>query len=739
MPSLRTPAKLAIIPLTGAILLGASASHAQQGTGNSATVLPEVIVTATPTDDAGEPDPSIVSPGANTAKEKLKSVPGAVSIVPRTNFDLGRGAYLEDFIRFTPGVLIQSNQGAEDTKVSTRGSGTQEDDNIIGLSLLVDGIPMNQGDGEAFLHDIDLQSVKYAEVYRGADAFRYGSVTLGGAINLVTFTGREGSPLSARVTFGSFGYTEQQVSSSWSHGPWDMHLSVLNHTLEGFREWSQENFQKVEFSLGYKFSEQAENRLYFFYGRLAQNNPSGLTKEEMYANPTQTSPESIQQRWSTKWDYERIMDSFVMKGDDWKLTLALNWNHRQQTQNSEFDDDFLSGGVRFYSDDYSADLVYENTSDLFGRKNRFTAGLIPMWEPESDSFYADPNGRIGKVLFADRTYYLTLPFFFENQHYLTKQFSILTGAQVVYVDRIFRDRLKNDPLGDQSHDDHFLALNPKLGLSYEWNEKCLAYLNFSRSFQPPSFDQSIGIIEGEDGGHIYNHILSQKGWTLEVGTRGESGPFTWDFAIYRSWLRDELLDLNNPQGVPLGTVNAPHTIHQGLEIGLETEVLHSVFIKDIVAAHDSKDAKDGKSIREPRKTDRLLLDQTYNLADYRFSNDATYGNNRIAGNPEQFYKAELRYEHPSGFYLGANVEWNITKYPVDEANTLFADPYALMGVRAGYKTKKGLQVYFEAKNLLDKTYAAVVEPIADARTADDVDSFHPGNGRAFYGGIAWVW
>jgi hypothetical protein len=58
-------------------------------------------------------------------------------------------------------------------KVSIRGSGIQSDA-IAGLELLIDGIPLNQADGEAFLHDIDLHSAQYAEVSRGADAMPIG-------------------------------------------------------------------------------------------------------------------------------------------------------------------------------------------------------------------------------------------------------------------------------------------------------------------------------------------------------------------------------------------------------------------------------------------------------------------------------------------------------------------------------------------------------------------------------------
>jgi iron complex outermembrane recepter protein len=694
-----------------------------------ADTLPEVVVTAT-----APLETSLLSPSVSAAQERLRSIPGAVSVVPSTDFARGRGTYLEDFLRYQPGLVIASGQGSEDTHVSIRGSG-QDNDDIIGLNILIDGIPINQGDGEAFLHDLDLQSVKYAEVYRGADALRYGGVTLGGAINLVTLTGRDADPFTARVSLGSFGFTEQAISSGWNSGPWDAYLSIFNHTLDGYRAFSQENYQKIFFSLGYKFSESAENRFYVFYGRLDQNNPSSLTKAAMYASPRQTEDEAVHEDWSTKWQYERLMDRFALKGDEWTFQISLEWNHRQQTQRSEFEDDFRLGAVRFYSDDYAADVVYESTADLFGAKNRFTAGLLPSFEAESDSFYANPNGNLGALLFADRTYYLNFPVFVENQHYFTKRFSVLSGFQAVYVDRIFKDRFDSATLGNQSHDDHFLALNPKLGVAWQWNDKSTVYLNVSRSFQPPSFDESIGVQEGVDGGQVFHELHSQKAITLELGTRGEAGPCKWDLAFYRSWVRDELLDLNNNQGVPLGTVNAPQTIHQGIEAGLEIEVAHSLLVKSLSLTS----ARDGKETRSENKTDHLVLQQTYNLSDFRFSGDPVYGNNRIAGTPVQFYKAELRYEHPSGIYFGPNVEWNIVKYPVDEANSLFADPYALLGFRAGYKTKKGLQLYFEVKNILNKTYAASVEPIADARSGDDTDSFNPGNGRAFYGGVSWIW
>ncbi len=93
----------------------------------------------------------------------------------------------------------------------------------------------------------------------------------------------------------------------------------------------------------------------------------------------------------------------------------------------------------------------------------------------------------------------------------------------------------------------------------------------------------------------------------------------------------------------------------------------------------------------------------------------------------------------SGFYAGPNVQCNFARYPVDQANTLFADSYALLGFKIGYRPRKGLSIFLEAKNLTDERFASAVDPIADARTGDEAQIFHPGDGRAFYGGVSWSW
>jgi iron complex outermembrane receptor protein len=229
--------------------------------------------------------------------------------------------------------------------------------------------------------------------------------------------------------------------------------------------------------------------------------------------------------------------------------------------------------------------------------------------------------------------------------------------------------------------------------------------------------------EGENSSVVYTPLHPQRGQTLELGTRGEHGRFEWELSLYHSWLRNELLELNDANGNDIGAVNVERSYHQGIEASLDIELLKSVFLEK---------KKEGGG-------DRLTFSQSYTLNDFHFDDDSVYGHNRIAGVPQHFYEAELLYTTASGFYAGPNVQCNITHYPVDQANTLFADSYALLGFKIGYRAKKGFSIFLEAKNLTDQRFAAAVDPIADARTAFDAQVFHPGDGRAFYGGVSWSW
>jgi iron complex outermembrane receptor protein len=443
----------------------------------------------------------------------------------------------------------------------------------------------------------------------------------------------------------------------------------------------------------------------------------------MENDPSQAIPLAIAQHWNKEWSYVHLADKLSIETDEIQFDAGVFWFHRDLEHSAFFSPDFRQGIEMFYSDNFGGNLNFVSHHEFFGHRNILTIGLSPQFEDEHSQNYANLFGHPGVTTARGEGISVNVPFYLEDQFYVAPQLSILAGAQAMFAERHFIDEFVNDAEGNQSNRQDFWGFNPKLGAIYEINRETQAFMNFSRSWQAPSLDNLVEFAEGPNSSVVYTPLQPQHAWTIEIGSRGQYSRIQWELSLYRSWLRNELLELNDRFGNDIGTTNVRHSIHQGIEASLEIELLQEILI-----------SKQGN-----HAGDRLSFNQSYTLNDLHFDEDSVYGDNRIAGIPIHVYQAQLLYETPSGFYAGPNVQCNLSRYPVDQANTLFADSYALLGFRAGLERSNGFSVFLDFKNLTNQRYASSIDVIADARTEPNPEIFHPGDGRSFYGGISWSW
>jgi iron complex outermembrane receptor protein len=665
---------------------------------------------------------SLTSPSADQAAAQKKEIPGGFTIKTADEMERGRVSNFLDLLQGVPGLFMQSENGVEMSKVSIRGSGIESDDEPLGVEFLLDGISFNQGDGETIIEDFDVSTLKYAEVYRGATAFKYGSLTMGGAINLVPFTGYDAPSYQLQLEGGSYGFVRGEASAAGVDGPIDYYASLSGRYRDGYRAHSQEDTELLFADIGDKISDNLENRFYLTLDQENRQLPGGLTQSQMQADPQQADPLASPQDYSKQWYYVRLADKMSYEKDGQELDASVYWWHRELLEKGFYDPSNYEQGIQnYHADDGGINLNSVTRSLLFGQQNILTIGVSPAFETEQDHNFENLGGAEGATIAKDLELSVNVPVYLENQHYLTEKLSLLTGLQGIYVLRHFYDYFNDTVDGDQSAEQHFWGLNPKIGLLYELNDDSQAFINFSRTFQPPSFDNMVTFDDGPGVSLIYTPLQPQHAWTIETGTRGKYGRFDWDLALYHSWVRNELQDLFDDLGQDRGDVNVARSYHQGIEAGLGIELWNSKKAGD----------ENGQSLK---------LNQTYTLNDFHFVNDPVYGDNRLAAIPVHVYEADLMYEAPCGFYAGPNVQCNLTSYPVDQANTLYAGAYALLGFKIGYSTvfgKSKFSVFVEAKNLTDENYAASVDPIGDADANSQL--FHPGDGRSFYGGVTWNW
>jgi outer membrane receptor protein involved in Fe transport len=98
--------------------------------------------------------------------------------------------------------------------------------------------------------------------------------------------------------------------------------------------------------------------------------------------------------------------------------------------------------------------------------------------------------------------------------------------------------------------------------------------NISRSAEVPTFDAN------KFTSPVTSNADAQTATTYEIGTRGRRPNITWDLALYRAEIRNELQCLRtSPYGL-CTVVNADRTVHQGVEAGLGVAFLKSAFVQE---------------------------------------------------------------------------------------------------------------------------------------------------------------
>ncbi|WP_047514710.1 TonB-dependent receptor [Methylophilus sp. Q8] len=648
---------------------------------------------------------SLTQPDIETAKENLSKTAGGTTVVNMETVREGRTSNMQDTLGMATGVLAQSRFGAEETRLSIRGSGVQRTFHGRGLKLMQDGIAVNLADGGFDFPAIDPMATDYIEVYRGANALQYGSTNLGGSINFISRTGYTAPALEVRSEGGSYGYYRLGVSTGGVKDNVDYFVSASKYHSDSFRDNAQQGADRLTGNVGIRLNEQVETRFFFGYVNNDSQLSSSLTKAQLKDDPKQatvTAGQGINQR---NINVTRVANKTTILFDQSKLELGAYYARKGLFHPiGNFGD--TTGVIDQESYDIGLTARWAYQGELFGLKNEFVAGLSPTRGRTDAKNYLNVNARRGALLNDFDQKATNFETYLEDRLSLDEQWTVIAGLQYAKSKRDSQDQMITAS-GDQSVDKTYSQTSPKLGVLYQLQPQVQVFANASRSFEPPSF--------GELNSLVVSSLKAQKGTTFEIGSRGNSEFVDWDVAFYQARLQDELLQVG-AAGSPFAsqTINAGKTIHRGLEFGLTARLPYSLQWRS-----------------------SLLIN------DFKLDNDPTFGSNRLPGIQRSLLRAELVYRGSDvleNFYIGPTIEWSPQRYNVDFAETLYADSYFLWGMKAGQKINQHWSWFIEGRNLANQKYAATTGVVADAtRAFTSQAQFFPGDGRTAYLGVTWTY
>lgn len=645
-------------------------------------------------------------PTAEESREELEKTPGGVEVIEAERYLRGRASTMAETFALSPGVVAQPRFGSDEARVSIRGSGMQRTFHGRGIRVMQDGVPINVADGGFDMQAIDPLAADHIEVLRGGNALDRGASTLGGAIDYISSTGLNDPGGALRLEAGSFDYLRARVEAGFQQGPGDAWFSLSEQYQQGFREHSEQNNLRFFSNFGWRISDNAESRLFITAVRSRSELPGSLTKSELEHDPSQADESLF---GAVRYDNRRDFDLFriankttVVNGTDtWEFIAAFTCKDLDHPITP------FAGVIDQLSQDLVLGTTYTRDATLVGRDNRLRAGVFfSGGTTNADTFQNVLGHRGDRTAAADQTA-TNVEGFIEDQLALGRGFTGIVGANAATNRRENEQRIGTVPDYDRTYD----HVSPKVGFRWDGPE-VQVFGNVSGSYEPPSFSETNGALTPNK---------AQTATTVEFGSRGAHANFRWDATLYASEVENEFLALNDATGAPLGTTNADRTIHQGIELGGETDLL-------------------GAALAET-PDNRLFLRGAWTYGRFKFDDDDSYGDNTIAGLPPHLIRSELMWEHRDGWYAGPTLEWVPVKSYVDHANTLSADPYALLGFKMGRRLDRGLSWFIEAKNLTDQRYAATTGVVANAGPdpANNSRNFLPGDGRSVFAGIEWKW
>ncbi len=671
---------------------------------------------------------SATSPSVQSARERLERIPGAVGVVDDSTYEDFFTQSIGDALLYTPGVFADTSAQRE-SRISIRGSGLNSSFERRGVTVLRDGVPISRASGLTEFQEIDPIAVDYIEVYKGANGLRYGGASLGGAVNIVSPTGRtQPKGVKVRLEGGSFGTTRAHGSVALANDAADFYAGVTALRSEGYRDHSDVESVYGHLNTGVRLGDLGETR--FFATALSDNFElaGSLGLQDALDNPrdaarpvtigpffpggpvTVLDPGPVADDWDRNLDVYRLsnvtkieLDSISIEGGLWFAYRDLDHAITR-----------FAGIIDQEEQEYGGQLRAEGDLVLADRDVSWVIGTSLAGSDNSASVYENESGSRGPLRSKNDQDARNWLIFAQADAEIVSTLTGIVGFQYLDTKRTNRAIFQDTP--GRVYESQ---VNPRVGLLWDFDEQTQFFVNANRSFEPAS------IADLTAGGALeFTPLRAQDAWTFEVGSRGQRPMIAWDLAYYRSWVEDEFVDLpvEGANGFLSRTFNAGDTIHQGVEAGL------SLFV-------------------ERPELEELGLDisfrAVYTWNDFFFDSEPTgvVGTERVSGNqlpavPEHVFLFEARLKYEDRASVSVNVR-HVPRGPyVDFANTTRIPDYTLIGITGSVDVLENLRFFFSGENLGDETFISNVTTVAD-QSIEDARVFTPGQGRAFFGGLEW--
>jgi len=645
-----------------------------------------------------ELEPVTISSSRFLAKDI--QTPLSITVIDQSRLQVGQSKLsLFESLGAIPGVFAMNSENfAQDLRISIRGFGARASFGIRGIKIISDGIPESIPDGTAKVGNLDVGTMERMEVIKGPSSGLYGNAS-GGVISIFSENAKENfAEFQANV--GAFGLQRYQFKTGQQVGKIMYFISASRLLSTGYREHSSIERNFLNGKLVFNFNDK--NKLTFLANYIDSpraEDPGALIQSEIDKNRQQARPQNITFDASETFKQKRIALIY---------DHIFNAKHQLNVRGFYLNRDFgnkqaiqPSGQIVFNRDFSGGGFNYQFTTKNY----RLKTGLDFENQRDNRQRFDNLAGEKGLLRLDQIEEFRNIGVFLLQEFLIFPKLKLAVNTRFDDIRLQVTDKFLSD--GNQSAMQSFQRLSPMAGLSFSPTLSSSIFANVSTNFETPSLNDLTNNPTGMGG---FNPDLSpQKSRNFELGYKGILGKkFRADVSVFYIEVQDEIVpyQLANQIGRTYFR-NAGLSERKGLEMGLTYKILAG-----------------------------LTLFFNYTYSDFQYKSYQTtagkFDGNMLPGIPKHNIYGEIRYFPRIGIYAIAQVR-SISKLYADDANLTTNTSYATVNLRLGYRKQLNhlvVEPFIGINNLFNEIYNANIQINATANRY-----FEPASGIFAFGGL----
>ncbi|NCI51213.1 TonB-dependent receptor [Sediminibacterium roseum] len=634
--------------------------------------------------------------------KNLFNTPGSIANLVTRDLQRNNQVELQQSFNVLPGVRMEFRNINTGARIILRGYGNQNNNNGIGYKAYYNDIPLTEADGTTNLDDIDFATLARVEVFRGPVSSVYGT-GIGGVVNFVSEKAPQG--ISVRQWFLTGSNNTFRTTSSVGVGN-DKSNIIFNYGQQRTDGYRMNSASKKDFwNLNASFYNSAKSTLSaFVYYTKSNDQLSGQvdsfglinypdSAEISYLrNNSHSELESIRMGVSQEYSFNKLLSN--------KTTFFVG------TQ--EIGQGVATILTKTHKSSFGARTAFIFTPTLGPTvTSRFTLGMEVHKNIIYQKSYNLNNGVLGTLRTDQELKPLQWNVFGMLELTIAKNTLMVFSGSANFITYDNEDlRATAGSYINQSGYRTFKPLvTPRWVVNHLVSKNISVYSNYSMGYAQPGTAQFII----PQTGKVNEGIKPEISNTFEVGTKASlfKDAMYLNFAFFNMDVTDKIVTQNFPAagGNPayIAFVNAGSVNFTGAELTINYALIPK--------------QKQFLGLLRP------FMSYTYNgsrnsdLKSDNNNNSSTrnYSNLHVSGLARNILNVGFDVEAGDGFYLNAT-DLFTDRIPITLDNTVYADSYNLVNLKAGYRKEFGktgrshfsFDVFGGNNNIFNATYAQFV-------------------------------